>query len=30
MLETPLLTHWGGQQGGVMSQIVYTGDINTG
>ena len=28
LLETPLFTHWGGQQGGVMSQIMYTQDIN--
>ena len=27
LMETPLLAHWGGQQGGVMSQIMYTEDI---
>ena len=30
LMETPLLAHWGGQQGGVMSQIMYTEDINKG
>ena len=30
LMETPLLAHWGGQQGGVMSQIMYTEDINYG
>ena len=30
LVKTPLVTHWGGQQGGVMSQIMYTEDINTG
>ena len=29
-METPLFEHWGGQQGGVMSQIMYTEDINKG
>ena len=29
-METPLLAHWGGQQGGVMSQIMYTEDIYKG
>ena len=29
-METPLFAHWGGQQGGVMSQIMYTEDINNG
>ena len=29
-METPLIAHWGGQQGGVMSQIMYTEDINKG
>ena len=28
LMETPLFAHWGGQQGGVMSQIMYTEDIN--
>ena len=27
-METPLFAHWGGQQGEVMSQIMYTEDIN--
>ena len=32
LMETPLLTfaYWGGQQGRVMSQIMYTEDINKG
>ena len=30
LMETPLFAHWGGQQGGVMSQIIYTEDINKG
>ena len=30
LMETPLFAHWGGQQGGVMSQIMYTEDINNG
>ena len=30
LMETPLFAHWGGQQGGVMSQIMYTEDINKG
>ena len=30
LMETPLFVHWGGQQGGVMSQIMYTEDINKG
>ena len=30
LIKTPLLAHWGGQQGGVMSQIMYTEDINKG
>ena len=37
LMETPLLAHWGGQQahwggqqGRVMSQIMYTEDINKG
>ena len=30
LTETPLFAHWGGQQGGVMSQIIYTEDINKG
>ena len=30
LLEAPLLAHWGGQQGGVMSQIMYTEYINMG
>ena len=29
-METPLFAHWGGQQGGVMSQSMYTEDINKG
>ena len=29
-METPLLAHRGGKQGGVMSQIMYTADINKG
>ena len=29
-METPLSAHWGGQQGGEMSQIMYTEDINKG
>ena len=29
-METPLLTHWGWQQGRVMSQIMYTEDTNMG
>ena len=28
LMETLLFAHWGGQQGGVMSQIIYTEDIN--
>ena len=30
LMETPLFAHWGGQQGGVMSQIMYTEDTNKG
>ena len=30
LMETPLFAHWGGQQGGLMSQIMYTEDINKG
>ena len=33
LMETPLFAHWGGgggQQGGVMSQIMYSEDINKG
>ena len=30
LMETPLFAHWGGQQGGVMAQIMYTEDINKG
>ena len=30
LMETPLFAHWGGQQGGVKSQIMYTEDINKG
>ena len=30
LMETPLFAHWGRQQGGVMSQIMYTEDINKG
>ena len=30
LMETPLFAHWGGQQGGVMSQIIYTEAINKG
>ena len=30
LMETPLFEHWGGQQGGVMSQIMYSEDINKG
>ena len=30
LMETPFFSHWGGQQGGVMSQIMYTEDINKG
>ena len=30
LMETPLFAHWGGQQGGVMSQIMYTEDIKKG
>ena len=30
LMETTLFAHWGGQQGGVMSQIMYTEDINKG
>ena len=30
LMETPLFAHWGGQQGGVMSQIMFTEDINKG
>ena len=29
-METLLFAHWIGQQGGVMSQIMYTEDINKG
>ena len=29
LLNTPLLAHSGGQQGGIMSRIMYTKDINT-
>ena len=28
LMETPLFAHLGGQQGGVMPQIMYTEDIN--
>ena len=30
LMEPPLFAHWGGHQGGVMSQIMYTEDINKG
>ena len=30
LTETPLFAHWGGQQGGVLSQIMYTEDIKQG
>ena len=30
LIETPLFAHWGGQQCGVMSQIMYAEDINKG
>ena len=30
LMETPLFAQWGGQQGRVMSQIMYTEDINKG
>ena len=30
LMKTPLFAHWGGQQGGVMSQIMYTEGINKG
>ena len=30
LMETPLLAHLGGQLGVVMSQIMYTEDINKG
>ena len=30
LMKTPLFAHWGGQQGGVMSQIMYTEYINKG
>ena len=30
LIETPLFAHWGGQQGGVMYQLIYTEDINNG
>ena len=30
LMETQLFSHWGGQQGGVMSQIMCTEDINKG
>ena len=30
LMETPLFAHWGGQQGEIMSQIMYTEDINKG
>ena len=30
LMETPLFAHWGGQQGRVMSQIMYTKDISKG
>ena len=30
LMETSLLAHWGGQQGGVMSHIMYTEDIIKG
>ena len=30
LMETPLFAHWGGQQGRVISQIMYTEDINKG
>ena len=29
-METPLFAHLGGQQGGEMSQIMYTENINKG
>ena len=30
LMETPLFAHWGGKQGGEMSQIMYADDINKG
>ena len=30
LMETPLFANLGGQQGGVMSQIMYREDINKG
>ena len=30
LMKTQLFAHWGGQQGGVMSQIMYKEDINKG
>ena len=30
LMKTPFFAHWGGQQGGVMSQIMYTKYINKG
>ena len=30
LMETPLFAYWGGQQGGVMSLIMYTEDISKG
>ena len=30
LMETPLFAHWGGQQDRVISQIMYTEDINKG
>ena len=33
LMKTPLFAHWGGQQGGVMSQIMYRAgrdDVTTG
>ena len=30
LMETPLFAHWGGHQGGVISQTMYTEDINKG
>ena len=30
LMKTPLFAHWGGQQGGVMSQSMYTEYTNKG
>ena len=30
LMETPLFAHSGGQQGGEMSQVMFTDDINKG